>query len=561
MRICFLAPSGFGKTTAVEILKGHYDITNIKIGEPIYELQTEFYKKIGEDIGKRQDGELLQFYGKKIRKENKDYLLDVFKEKLDKSHKSIIINDDCRPDDYEFLKKENFIFIKINGYKRDRNDKCEINSKDKVEWQSNIPYDYEIDNYNGIEEYEKKLIDLINKLSSPKCYIIPTQKTCNCNCIFCISNTRKYDKEKEYLEVNENFIKNIYNLKKHGIKRFEITGGGEPMLNNNLSLISQTIKKIIPDSYIKLYTNGNILKRINNIDEINISIVSDNLNINNKFMNGNNIELIDKLKFFKDKNIKLRLSIPLIKGSIDTKEKLDYLINKSENYVDEYVVRTLYPGTKYRNNLYIDFDYNRDKVIVEKDNDVKQFKDIILWSDNKFYNSWNLNNYKYLNSYLLLKPDSKTYINEIENIIKDQEFEIIKRYLLKDFKTIVKELYKEKDNEYLKKIERHLNNLSYLFGDNGLVYMLDKNKTLEELYFDTLKLKNIIRNTYGFTDSLGGYISKDNKISYVNLVHCPNVDSNIYDRDLNYINNINLEEISEDKLIKIKKYRSYDVWF
>lgn len=559
MRICFLAPSGYGKTTAVEILKSHYDITNIKIGEPLYELQKEFYKKIGEDIGERQDGELLQFYGNKIRKENKDYLLNVFKEKLDNCHNSIIVNDDCRPNDYEFLKKENFIFIKINGYRRNRNDKTEINSKDKVEWQSNIPCDYEIDNYNGLEEYENNLMNLINKIMSPKCYIIPTQKTCNSNCIFCISNTRKYDKENEFLEVDDNFIKNIYDLKKHGIKRFEITGGGEPMLNNNLNLITHTIKKIISDSYIKLYTNGNILKKINNIDEINISVVSDKLEINNKFMNGNDIELIDKIKFFKEEDIKLRLSIPLIKGAIDSKEKLDNFITNTEMYIDEYVVRTLYPGTKNINNLYVDIDYKRDKVIVEKDNYIKEFKDIILWSDNKFYNSWDLNNNKYFNSYLLLKPDSKTYINEIESMIKEDNFEIIKRYLVKDFKNIVKELYKEKNKEYLEIIERHLNNLSYLFGNNGLIYILDKNKSLEEIYFDTLKLKNKIRNTYGFTDAVGGYITKDNNISHLNLVHCPNVESNIYDRDLNYINSINLEEVNDDKLIKIKKYRSYNI--
>ena len=58
---------------------------------------------------------------------------------------------------------------------------------------------------------------------------------------------------------------------------------------------------------------------------------------------------------------------------------------------------------------------------------------------------------------------------------------------------------------------------------------------------------------------MGGYITKDNNISHVNLVHCPNVESNIYDRDLNYINSINLEEINEEKLIKIKKYRSYNL--
>ena len=136
MKICFLAPSGYGKSTAIKILQEHFDIKNIKIAEPLYELQSNFYKKLGIEIGDRQDGELLQFYGKKVRKENKKFLLETFKNKLDNTKATIISNDDCRPDDYKFLKENGFIFIKINGYKRERNDLTLANSKDKIEWQT-----------------------------------------------------------------------------------------------------------------------------------------------------------------------------------------------------------------------------------------------------------------------------------------------------------------------------------------------------------------------------------------------------------------------------------------
>ena len=276
-------------------------------------------------------------------------------------------------------------------------------------------------------------------------------------------------------------------------------------------------------------------------------------------MKGNNIELIDKLKFFKKDNIKLRLSIPLIKGGIDNKEKLDSFIDNTKDYVDEYVVRTLYPGTKNIDEMYIDFDYERKNVVIERDNDVKEFKDIILWSDNKFYNSWELINNKYFYSYLLLKPDSKTYINEIEDMILKDGFNIESRFILDDFKNKSINFYSEKNNDYLNIIKNHLDNLSYLFGDNSLIYILDKNKTLEELYFDTLMLKNKIRNKYSFTHAMNGYINKDNNLSHVNLVHCPNVDSKIYDRDLNYIFNTNLSKVDDEKLVYVKKYRSYDV--
>ena len=196
MKICFLSPSGFGKSTAIEILKKHFDIKNIKIAEPLYELQNEFYKMLRKSDEGKQDGELLQFYGKKVRSVDKNYLLNTFKEKVLISNNSIITNDDCRPDDYEYLKSLGFIFIKINGFKRDRNDLTNIDIKNKIEWQSNIPYDYEIDNYGSKLEYEKNLLSIVRYIISPKCYIIPTQKLCNNDCLFCISKSRNYNKNK-----------------------------------------------------------------------------------------------------------------------------------------------------------------------------------------------------------------------------------------------------------------------------------------------------------------------------------------------------------------------------
>lgn len=559
MKICFLAPSGYGKSTAIRLLQKHFDIKNIKIAEPLYELQSEFYDKLGIEIGDRQDGELLQFYGKKVRKENEKFLLNEFKKKLFNTSATIISNDDCRPNDYEFLKENDFVFIKINGYQRDRDDVTIANPKEKIEWQSQIPFDYEIDNYGSLEEYEEKLLSLMNELLVPKCYIIPIQRSCNSNCTFCISKTRKYNKKEEVLKIDDRFLENIHTLKKHGITRFEITGGGEPFLNKNLEKIVSTIKNIIPNSYIKLYTNGNILKRIKGIDEIDISVVSDDLNINNQFMRGNSISIIDKIKFFKEKNVKLRLSIPLIKGAIDSKDKLKILIETTSNYVDEYVVRTLYPNTPNIKKLYVDFDYQDEKVVMEKDNDVGGFDGIILWSDNKFYTNWKLDTIEHFNSYLLLKPDSKTYINEMEKLIKDKGFIITKKLMIKDFKTKALHFYKDKDEEYLKIIKRHLDALSFLFGDTGIALILDKEGTMEEVYFKTLKLKEEIRKQFSFTHAYGGYITKDNNLSHINIAHCPDANSSLFNRDLAYLMSDDIREITEEEFQTIKKYRSYDI--
>lgn len=167
MKICFLAPSGYGKSTAIEILKKHYSITNIKIAEPLYRLQDNFYKTIGIDIENKQDGELLQFYGCKIRKENPMYLINTFFEEVEK-YDGIITNDDCRPYDYQYLKDNGFIFIKINGYCHDRDDHTKADSKMNLEWQDNIPCDYEISNDSTMDNYECELLKMMEVFNERK---------------------------------------------------------------------------------------------------------------------------------------------------------------------------------------------------------------------------------------------------------------------------------------------------------------------------------------------------------------------------------------------------------
>ena len=152
MKICFLAPSGYGKSTAIKILSNYYNLKNIKIAEPLYELQDYFYKYISTEMIGEQDGEILQFLGIKIRKENSTFLLNF------------ITNDDCRPPDYEHLKNLGFIFIGINGYNRDRLDHRPSNPKLTIEWQGNMCCDYWVDNLGTMEEYEKNIIKLINQI-------------------------------------------------------------------------------------------------------------------------------------------------------------------------------------------------------------------------------------------------------------------------------------------------------------------------------------------------------------------------------------------------------------
>lgn len=395
-----------------------------------------------------------------------------------------------------------------------------------------------------------------------KCYIVPIEKACNCDCVFCISKSRYYDKEVSALSIDNNFIEKINLLKKRGIKRFEITGGGEPFLHHNLDVIVSLIKKIIPEAYIKVYTNGNILRCIPNIDEIDISVCHYDTLINNKFMNSSvSIDILDKLKFFRkcNSNCKIRLSIPLIKGAIDKREELEKFTKLTKDYVDEYVVRTLYPGTPDIDNLFVDFDYKQDNVIFERNNNVDNFNELILWSDGNIYKDWSLVNRRYLKSYLLLKGDAKMYINEINKLIDESGFIITDKLLLKDLVSEGELFYKDKSPEYLKLVRNHLVNISYLFGREGLIYILDSKKEMTDIYSKTLELKEKIRKLYSFTHHMNGYLSINDSLSHVNLVHCPDASEDLFDRDLSIIENLDLREISEEEFRLIKRFRSFNI--
>jgi len=162
MRLCFLAPSGYGKSTASKYLESKMRFKNIKIGEPLYELESMFYDYIHTSMKGEQDGELLQFLGMKIRRENPMFLLNTFLEKIEMYEQDYtIINDDARPQDYEFLKSLGFVFIKINGFKRDRIDHTKSDDKSSLEWQSDIPCDYELDNFGLVEDYFKNIDSLM----------------------------------------------------------------------------------------------------------------------------------------------------------------------------------------------------------------------------------------------------------------------------------------------------------------------------------------------------------------------------------------------------------------
>jgi len=224
-----------------------------------------------------------------------------------------------------------------------------------------------------------------------KLYILPVTYACNSNCTFCI--TKANAKEKGLLNLPKEmnmtrFQESIQIVKsKIPIEKIEVTGGGEPFLCNNLTEMLPLLRNLFPETYIKLYTNGFVLKEITGIDELNISRAHWDSDINYKFFRSQQQnDLQDVLKYYRSQVKYLRVSIPMLKGAIDKPSDLETMIDKMGYLVDQFVVRDLFEGTK--NHLdYCNFNFNHPKVKIET-TDVVENYNLVIPSDGNLYNKW-----------------------------------------------------------------------------------------------------------------------------------------------------------------------------
>jgi molybdenum cofactor biosynthesis enzyme MoaA len=141
----------------------------------------------------------------------------------------------------------------------------------------------------------------------------------------------------------------------------EITGGGEPVLHPQI----QEILNIFKNKYIKMYTNGFSFKPIPKIDEINISRVHWDSNINKAFYRSDmQNDLEDVIRYYKKYAKKIRIQTILLKGAIDTREKILEFVSKFEKDVDTFMFRTLFPSCNLEKDRFVDYpeDINHPKV-------------------------------------------------------------------------------------------------------------------------------------------------------------------------------------------------------
>lgn len=228
-----------------------------------------------------------------------------------------------------------------------------------------------------------------------KVYLVPVKRACNANCSFCISKDYRESSIKEVMDINDpevlSNLKQSFSIIKNNfrINKFEVTGGGEPFLNKNLQCIINTIKDNFNDVYIKLYTNGFIHKKIENIEELNISRGHDNSEINNSvYLSEKQNDLEETLIFFRPTVEELRLCTVMMKGLMDNADDYSRMVNRLDYLVDTFVLRPLIPEKNDMEKYIVDFKFEHPKL--KKDViDCFCHKNLVIGPDGKLYQDFN----------------------------------------------------------------------------------------------------------------------------------------------------------------------------
>ncbi|WP_155889339.1 hypothetical protein [Cucumibacter marinus] len=164
-----IGPTGSGKSTIANHLVTRLNGRLLKIAAPLYELQRHFYATIDKNIS-GQDGELLQFLGGKIEREQPGWLCDQFLKQLHSVDREIVVNDDCRPNCYDALRHVGTVFVHVrtsekNRHERARTDHVPIDPNHPVERGINREIcQFVIDNNGSFETTIAQCEDMISEL-------------------------------------------------------------------------------------------------------------------------------------------------------------------------------------------------------------------------------------------------------------------------------------------------------------------------------------------------------------------------------------------------------------
>ena len=180
-----------------------------------------------------------------------------------------------------------------------------------------------------------------------KLYIVPVATACNAACVFCATTTYAPPTNPEMAAV-ERLLASAGVVAQLGVNRFEITGGGEPSLHPSLGLLVRELRRRYPESRIKIYTNGSrVGQYLRYVDDVVISRCAVDPAENQELMRiaagAGALLLVDSIRAITDARV--RLSVPLLRGGIDSADRAVSMARQCIGLVDGLVLRPLYPAT------------------------------------------------------------------------------------------------------------------------------------------------------------------------------------------------------------------------
>ena len=222
-------------------------------------------------------------------------------------------------------------------------------------------------------------------------YLIPVKYKCNANCIFCITEEEKvkpaFSALPEFIKLEELKVL-LAQLQPLRLTEIEITGGGEPLLHPQLQDIINLVKGTWPGIYVKLYTNGLLLKNVRGINELNLSRAHPDAAINNQFFGvDSSYSLIDLLNFYRPLVKLLRVQVPLLQGGIDSAAKAIRLATEVIPPADQVVLRPLFSKCGKAKELVVQFPVTHPGIKLDQTGDYCGTRPVIA-SDARLYWDW-----------------------------------------------------------------------------------------------------------------------------------------------------------------------------
>lgn len=175
IKIAFYGKSGVGKSTIATAAKEYFEkekfeVEVIKLAYPLYYIQNIFYKIAGkEEEFYAQNQGLLEDIAKNLRKIDSQSIINNFYERYRQSKAQVVINDDVRETkvDYPFMKKEGFVFVKVECEEHlrinrllERNDLDAVVNSKTTDYIDEIKPDYIINTSNDDKQVAREQLFL-----------------------------------------------------------------------------------------------------------------------------------------------------------------------------------------------------------------------------------------------------------------------------------------------------------------------------------------------------------------------------------------------------------------